>query len=92
MSLDVIYHLIEDKVYDKYISNIIKHGSEYVIIYSANFEDNGEFSKHVKPRNFTRNEKLLKTYNLEKIIENKYKSNDHTKGSFSDWYIFKLKK
>ena len=92
LSLDVIYHLIEDKVYDKYISNIIKHGSEHVIIYSANFEDNGEFSKHVKPRNFTINEKLLKTYNLEKIIENKYKSNDHTKGSFSDWYIFKLKK
>lgn len=91
LSLDVIYHLIEDDVYNEYIENIVNHRSEYLIIYSANFEDDGNFSKHVKPRNFTKNHTLNKTYKLEIIVKNKYKSTDHNTGSFSDWYIFKLK-
>jgi hypothetical protein len=92
LSLDVIYHLIEDDVYEKYIENIINHGSEYLIIYSANFENEGNFSIHVKPRKFTEHKMLNETYKLELIVENKYKSIDHNLGSFSDWYIFKLKK
>ena len=91
LSLDVIYHLIEDNVYDKYISNIIKHGSEYLIIYSANFESNSKFAKHVRPRKFTNNKRLIDKYVLKKHIKNIYSSDDHTKGSFSDWYIFEIK-
>lgn len=92
LSLDVIYHLIEDDVYEEYMTNIVNHGSEFLIIYSANFEDDGNFSKHVKPRNFTKHRLLNENYELIKIIENKYKSTDHNVGSFSDWYIFKHKK
>jgi hypothetical protein len=91
LSLDVIYHLIEDNIYEEYIENIVNYGSDHLIIYSSNFENDSIYAKHVKPRNFTKNEKLLKKYDLKKIIENKYKSEDHTKGSFSDWYIFKIK-
>jgi hypothetical protein len=91
LSLDVIYHLIEDNIYEEYIKNIVNYGSDHLIIYSSNFENDSIYAKHVKPRNFTKNEKLLKKYDLKKIIENKYKSEDHTKGSFSDWYIFKIK-
>lgn len=91
LSLDVIYHLIEDEVYDEYIKNIVNHGSEFLIIYSANFEDDGNFSKHVKPRNFTKHNLLNQSYKLLKIVKNKYKSIDHNSGSFSDWYIFKIK-
>jgi hypothetical protein len=91
LSLDVIYHLIEDNLYEEYIGNIINHGSEYLIIYSADFDNDKDFSKHVKPRNFTKNQLLLDNYGLIEVIENKYKSTDHTKGSFSDWYIYKIK-
>lgn len=92
LSLDVIYHLIEDDVYEEYMTNIVNHGSEFLIIYSANFEKEGNFSKHVKPRNFTKHKLLNENYKLIKMIKNKYKSTDHNVGSFSDWYIFKIKK
>lgn len=92
LSLDVIYHLIEDDVYEDYINNIVNHGSKHVIIYSANFDGNEGFARHVKPRNFTEHKNLQEKYELINIVKNKYPSTDHTKGSFSDWYIFKLKK
>lgn len=93
LSLDVIYHLIEDNVYENYIENIISHGSEYLIIYSANYEDSNEkFAKHVKPRKFTEHKKLIEKYQLISFVKNKYPSKNHEKGSFSDWYIFKIKK
>ena len=92
LSLDVIYHLVEDNVYEKYIENIINHGSKYLIIYSPSFENGEKTSKHVKFRNFVKHKLLLEKYELIEKVLNKYKSNDHTKGSFSDWYIFKVKK
>lgn len=92
LSLDVIYHLIEDDVYNQYINNIVNHGSAHLIIYSANYESNEQFASHVKPRKFTENKVLGEKYDLITIIKNKYPSTNHKKGSFSDWYIFKLKK
>lgn len=91
LSLDVIYHLVEDDVYEEYISNIINHRSKYVIIYSIDSSNEEGFSKHVRPRKFSTHEKLNEIYNLEEVVKNKYPSTDHTKGSFSDWFIFKLK-
>ena len=91
LSLDVIYHLIEDEVYDRYINNIVNHGSPNIIIYSANYESSDKFATHVRPRKFTENKTLSEKYNLVTIIKNKYPSTNHKKGSFSDWYIFKLK-
>ena len=93
LSLDVIYHLIEDSIYEKYIENIVNHGSEHLIIYSANYEDSTEaFAQHVKPRKFTEDKKLTERYELKTFVKNKYPSKNHKKGSFSDWYIFKIKK
>lgn len=91
LSLDVLYHLIEDNVYEAYIENILKHNSKFVIIYAPNFEDDGNFAKHVKPRKFSEHRKLKENYDLLKFEKNKFPSLDHTKGSFSDWYIFKSK-
>lgn len=90
LSLDVIYHLIEDDVYDNYIQNIVNHGSDHLIIYSANYESNEKFASHVKPRKFTEHPLLNEKYELKSIVKNKYPSTNHKKGSFSDWYIFKL--
>ena len=50
LSLDVIYHLVEDDVYDDYLSNLFKKSSEHVVIYSSNY--NTEGSAHVKHREF----------------------------------------
>lgn len=49
LSLDVIYHLVEDGVYEKYIKDLFSKSSKYVIIFSTNYENN-KTSSHVKHR------------------------------------------
>lgn len=53
LSLDVIYHLVEDSIFKKYLHNLFECSSKYVIIYSSN--DSSIISKvsHVKYRKFT---------------------------------------
>lgn len=53
LSLDVIYHLIEEKVYFNYMNQLFDLSHLFVIIYSCNFEDTGNYPSHVKPRKFT---------------------------------------
>lgn len=91
LSLDVIYHLIDDEIYNNYIKNIIDYKCKFLIIYAANFEDDGTFAKHVKPRKFTENKELNSEYELIKFEKNRYPSLNHNQGSFSDWFFYKLK-
>lgn len=55
MSLDVIYHLVEDAVFDAYMSKLFGAASKYVIVYSSNDEGlNAKYGGyHVKHRKFT---------------------------------------
>jgi hypothetical protein len=50
MSLDVVYHLIEDDVYIDYLTKLFSK-SKYVIIYSSNYDKRN--SQHVYHRKFT---------------------------------------
>ena len=52
LSLDVIYHLIEDDVYARYMEHLFGVADRYVIIYSSDFEERVDAS-HVRPRKFT---------------------------------------
>lgn len=45
LSLDVIYHLIEDEIFEKYMKDVFRASTKYVIIYSTDFEKS--FSKIV---------------------------------------------
>lgn len=55
LSLDVIYHLIEDSVFEQYIHRLFDASSKYVIIYSSDTDDNSDIKvSHVKHRNFTK--------------------------------------
>ena len=55
ISLDVIYHLVEDAVFDAYMHRLFESANKYVIVYSSN--DDGLNAKyggyHVKHRKFT---------------------------------------
>lgn len=88
-SLDVVYHLVEDDVYNEYMNNLCALSNEWLIIYSPN-DDNDNYSKHVKTREFTKHESL-KDFELIDIIENKYPMEEYgvIEGSFSTWYIYK---
>jgi trans-aconitate methyltransferase len=89
LSLDVIFHLVEDITYEEYMKKLIDLDGKYLIIYSCNFKDNGTFGTHVKPRIFTDHSLLKEKYQQIKFIKNQYPSTNHKKGSFSDFYIFK---
>jgi SAM-dependent methyltransferase len=53
LSLDVLYHLVEYEVFEKYLALLFASAKKYVIIYSTNAEKNSFTAPHVKHRCFT---------------------------------------
>jgi hypothetical protein len=85
LSLDVIYHLVENDIFETYMSNLF-NSSDNVIIYSSNFIDTGNF--HVKHRKFTTwVESNRSDYKLIETIDNPY-----SKDSSADFFIYKKNK
>ena len=52
LSLDVIYHLTEDAVFEAYMTHLFAAGEKFVIIYATNHEISGT-APHVRRRCFT---------------------------------------
>jgi SAM-dependent methyltransferase len=52
VSLDVIYHLVEDEVFAKYMKDLFQSARLYVVIYATNKERCGT-APHVRHREFT---------------------------------------
>lgn len=52
LSLDVIYHLTEDPVFETYMTHLFAAGRRYVVIYATNREWRGT-APHVRHRRFT---------------------------------------
>lgn len=78
MSLDVIYHLVDDNVYQKYIQHLFESAERYVIIYSSNYHTDGR--SHVKHREFTKD-----------IDKTKWKQIFHEpnpNGNEAEFYVF----
>jgi len=93
LSLDVIYHLVEDHVFEQYMERLFKASTNYVIIYSSNYESNKyDTSPHVRHRNFSVWVKSEKPqWRLKCLVPNEYPyTGDPTTGSSSDFYIYSL--
>jgi SAM-dependent methyltransferase len=92
LSLDVIYHLVEDAVFDAYMRSLFARASRFIIIYSSNkIEPSGV--PHVRHRLFTQwIEEHAPRWQQVRYIPNKYPHDpkwlDDT--SFADFYIFEL--
>ena len=52
LSLDVVYHLIEDKVFEAHLEHLFAAGQRIVVVYSTNTEISGT-APHVRHRHFT---------------------------------------
>lgn len=93
ISLDVVFHLIEDDVYQEYLYNLFRLSEKYVIIYSSNY--NARLARHVRCRRFTDwvDQNVAGTFELQQIIENKYpfQENLPDTSSISDFYIYRRK-
>lgn len=85
LSLDVIYHLIEDEIFESYMQVLFKASDQYVIVYASDSEDNEGFEgTHVRHRKFTKwiNDNVPQ-WKLIEHIPNRYRA-----GSFADFYIY----
>ena len=79
ISLDVIYHLVEDEVYENYMRQLFAAATKYVIIYAWDVEEEKKF--HVRHRKFTK--WIEKEINDFQLIERV------SKDSYCDFFVYK---
>jgi protein O-GlcNAc transferase len=92
LSLDVIYHLVEDEIFHQHMHMLFDAAEKYVIIYSSNTDDLSlAHAKHIRHRRFSDwIETLRPEWELAEFKPNKYSYNSQTQtGSFADFYIYK---
>lgn len=90
LSLDAIYHLVEDAVFETYMSQLFDAAKRFVIVYSSN-EDKSWPDPHVRHRNFTAWVGANRSrFKLVRTILNPYpySKDDEDNTSFADFYIF----
>jgi hypothetical protein len=91
LSLDVIYHLTEDDVFDAYMTTLFDSAERFVIVYSSDSEYNEEKqAAHIKHRKFSRwITENRPQFQLTRHIPNKYPlTADGKEGSFADFYVY----
>jgi len=90
LSMDVIYHLVEEEVFETYMGHLFAAASRFVIVYASNFEHRDALP-HVRHRCFTDwVEVNLPRWQLIQHIPNRY---PHVVGkesvtSSASFYIF----
>jgi len=90
MSLDVIYHLVEDEVFERYMGQLFDSARRHVIVYSSN-DVRPSDSIHVRHRRFTdwiasSRPEFRQTAFLKNAYPEDVKDIDNT--SFADFYFF----
>jgi len=91
LSLDVIYHLVEDAVYHAYMDHLFSASKKFVIIYSSDVDQaGGVHARHVRHRKFSaRVQECFPDWKLLEQIKNPYPGKgDFGQGSFADFFIF----
>lgn len=84
MSIDVIYHLVDDYEYAAYMRRLFASAWRYVLIYSSNEERKGGLP-HMRPRRFTDwVDAHAREWTLERMIDN-----PHKPATLSDFYLYK---
>ena len=89
LSLDVIFHLIEDDVFHDYMRRLFFSSKRYVIIYSSNY-DGGQIAAHVKHRAFSDWIDVYQAdFKLIRHVPNRWPLiEDAQNESFADFFIF----
>lgn len=90
LSLDVIYHLVEDAVYEEYMRRLVAAAENFICVYSSN-TDRASAASHVRHRIFTDYiEKNAPTWKMISRVKNPFPEDlsrpDET--SWADFYFF----
>ncbi|MGV3485676.1 MAG: methyltransferase domain-containing protein [Planctomycetaceae bacterium] len=92
LSLDVIYHLIEDDVYRAYVTTLLHSSCRYSLIYASNFELYDQKLPHVRHRSFVDDiRNWYPEWEFVSAFENPYlKPHDSREyGSFAQFHLFR---
>lgn len=89
LSLDVVYHLVEDEVFENYMRTLFRSATRHVILYSSDREDERP-DPHVRHRKFTEwVQANIAGWRLFERVDNIYPfSGDYQEGSFADFFIY----
>lgn len=93
LSLDVLFHLVEDDVYEDYMRQLFRSARLGVIVYSSNEERDEPGATHVRHRRFTEwIESEAPMWRLTLHTTNRYpfSPTDPHNTSFSEFYVFRL--
>jgi SAM-dependent methyltransferase len=83
LSLDVIYHLVEDEAYDSHLRDLFGVSRRHVVIYASNGGGGGE-PRHVRHRRFPEDVKhRFPWFRLTRHLPNPYRES-----TFADFYLF----
>jgi SAM-dependent methyltransferase len=83
LSLDVIYHLVEDAVYRDYLQSLFGSARRFVIIYSSD-SDTTHAARHVRHRRFTADV----ARDFPKFRRKEHIPNPHRDLTFADFHIY----
>lgn len=88
LSLDVLYHIVEEKHYLKYLQDLFGLGRKYVVVYSTNFYLHE--TTHVLHRKFTDDAKRFPGWTLIAEVKNPFPGNGEQE-SMADFFVFEKK-
>jgi hypothetical protein len=86
LSLDVVYHLVEDRTFEKYMADLFNASNRFVAIYSTNAEI-PDAGVHVRHRHFTDwVEENVRGWTLVEVVPN-----DHPDvfGGWCDFHVYR---
>jgi SAM-dependent methyltransferase len=90
LSLDVIYHLVEDNIFDAYMTKLFGAAERFVIIYASNHDEQAP-ARHVRHRRFTDwVDEHRRDFSLDARVPNRYPFDpaDPDNTSFADFHVF----
>lgn len=95
LSLDVVYHLVEEEIFESYMKTLFGAAERFVIIYSSNSNTREEHqASHVRHREFTEwVDTNMSEWDLMKHIPNKYPGDaSGAQGSRADFYLYEKRR
>lgn len=93
LSLDVIFHLVEGEVFDRYMWKLFSSSKQYVVIYAYDFERSYS-APHERGRNFTRwVEENAPNWGLTEKVPNRYPydATDSDNTSQSEFFVYEYR-
>lgn len=93
LSIDVIFHLTEDEVYERYMADLFSATNKWVVLYTSDSDNFREHPghPHVRHRPVRRDiAQRFPDWRLERVIENRYPwTGDPDVSSWSDFFFYR---